>query len=49
VLERQGNPRAVGGNLTTFDLHVELGDFGDAQIAKRLGCGLDGGFRCVLP
>src|SRR5258707_1054101 len=41
VLERQGNPRAVGDDLAAFDLHVELADLGDAQIAQGLRCGFD--------
>jgi hypothetical protein len=33
VLERQGNPRAVGDDFAVFNLHVQLTDLGDAQVA----------------
>jgi hypothetical protein len=49
VLERQGNPSAVGDDFAVFNLHVELADLSDAQIAQLLGRCLDGAFRCILP
>src|SRR5215831_20182103 len=49
VLERQRNLGAEGDDLSAFDLHVELVDFRDAQIAQRRGGRLDGGLRGVLP
>ena len=36
VLERELDARAVGDDLAAFHLHVELGDFRDAQVAQRL-------------
>ena len=49
VLERQRNPRAISDDLAVLDLHVELADFGDAQVAQRRRSGLDGVLRGVLP
>ena len=49
VLEGQRDARAVGHDLAVFDLHVELGDFGHAQVAQRLGRGLHGALGRVFP
>src|SRR5262245_47596873 len=49
VLERDLDLRAVGDGLAFLDLHVELLDLGDAQIAERAPGALDGGGRRLLP
>src|SRR5919197_2691598 len=48
-LERDIDLGAVGGHPAVLDHHVELGDLGDAQVAERLGGGLDGHQRRLLP
>src|ERR1700704_4333503 len=49
VLERQGHARSVGDDLAAVDFHVQLADFGDAQITQRLGRGLNSISRRFLP
>src|SRR2546425_4404657 len=49
VLEGQLHLRAVGDDGAFFELHVELDDFGDAEVAKACGGHLYGGSRRFLP
>ena len=41
VLERERDARAVRDDLAILDLHVELTDLGDTQVAERLRRRLD--------
>jgi hypothetical protein len=45
----ESDTRAVRHDLAVLDLHVELGDFGDAQVAQRFSRRLDRRLRGVLP
>src|SRR6185369_5866847 len=49
VLERQRNLGPEGDDLAAFDLHVELVDFCDTQVAQRPGGGLHGPSCSFLP
>src|SRR5947199_124002 len=49
VLERHLHLGAIGAHLALLELHVELGDFGDAEIAQRLRGALDSGLGCLFP
>jgi hypothetical protein len=49
ILEGQGHSGAVSDDFAVFDFHVELADFGNAQVAQRPGGGLHRALRRVLP
>src|SRR5687767_12255617 len=49
VLERDVDARAIRGDLALLDGEVQLHDLADAQIAQRLGGGLDGVLRGLFP
>src|SRR3990170_4568725 len=49
VLEGEREPRAELHHFAALDLHVELGDLGDAQVAQGFRRGLHGDARRVLP
>src|SRR5664279_1606417 len=49
VFERQRYPRAVGHDLAAVDLHVQLHDVRNAQVAQRTGGGGHGALDGVFP
>src|SRR3954471_12752547 len=49
VLEREREPCTELRDFSVLDLHVELLDLGDAQVAQRAGRGLHGAARRVFP
>src|SRR6185295_11306280 len=49
VLEGHLDPGAKQGDLVVLDRHVELLDFGDAEVAQGRARALDGGARRRLP
>src|SRR6185503_20446603 len=49
VLEGKREPRAELHHLAVFDLHVELLDLGDTQVAQRAGRGANSVACRVLP
>ena len=49
VLERQLQTGAVSDDFAALDLHVQLGDFRDTQIAKRPAGRLYCALRRILP
>src|SRR6185369_4387854 len=49
VLEGDLHLGAVRQDLAVLEMHVELRDLGDAEVAQRLRCPLDGRARRLLP
>src|SRR5690242_4972287 len=49
VLEGDLHPGAVREHLAVLEMHVELRDLGDTEVAERLRRPLDGRLRGFLP
>src|SRR5512136_1206366 len=49
ILERDLDLDPVGAHFAVFDLHIELGDLGDAEVAQGFRRSLDGGCGGLFP